>query len=110
MIRRSDEVAHLPDVAALHIAEDDAGLVIGDHAVDILGGVGPREIEDGGPGFKALTGGGGMIGFNGKEDSLLGKGLDERNEFLRLGRCINACGMGEGGFGTQVDQVGPLGP
>ena len=104
-----DEVRNFAGVGSLDVAEDDACAVIGDEAVEVGGGGGAGEIENGGARFEAGASDCEVIGFYGKEDAFLGEGFENGEEGLGLLGGIDAGGVGESGFGAEIDEVGSFG-
>jgi hypothetical protein len=104
-----DEVGNIAGVGALDVAEDDAGAVIGDEAIEVGGGSGASKVEDGGTCFEAGASDLEVVSFNGKEDTLLSEGFENGEEGTDLLGGIDAVGVGKGGFGTEVDEVGTFG-
>ena len=109
VIGGSDEVPHLANVRALHVAKDDAGGVIRDHAVNLVRRPGAGEVQDRRAGLQTGAGGGGLVRFHGKKMSLRGEGTQNRQQdpVLRLG--VHPGGVGQGGLGAEVDEVSPFG-
>ena len=109
MIGGVDEVRNFAGVGSLDVAEDDACAVIGDEAIEVGGGGGAGEIENGGARFEAGASDCEVIGFYGKEDAFLGEGFKDGEEGLGLLGGIDAGGVGESGFGAEIDEVGSFG-
>ena len=104
-----DEVGNIAGVGALDVAEDDASAVIGYEAIEVGGRSGACEVEDGGTCFEARASDFEVIGFYGKEDAFLGERFEDGEEGTDLLRGIDAGGVGESGFGAQIDEVGTFG-
>jgi hypothetical protein len=106
VVGRMNEVTHGADIFALDVTEDNAGLVIGDGTVEIIGRAGAGEVEDGGSCFEASAGNLRVIGFDGEESTLLSEGLKNRKKSGDLLCRVHTGGVIEGGFGSEIDQVG----
>jgi hypothetical protein len=105
VVGRMNEVTHGADIFALDVTEDNAGLVIGDGTVEIIGRAGAGEVEDGGSCFEASAGNLRVIGFDGDESTLLSEGLKNRKKSGDLLCWVHTGGVMEGGFGSEIDQV-----
>ena len=110
MVSRSGEISHLADIRSLHIAKDDAGAVIRHHAVEVLRRVGAGEVEYRSPSLQTGPGGRELIGFHGKKKSLRGEFPEDREESAGLALGVNAGGVGERGFGPEINQMGSFRP
>ena len=93
----------------MDVAEDDASAVIGYEAIKVGGWSGPSEVEDGGTCFEARASDLEVVSFNGKEDALLGEGFKNGEEGTDLLGRIDAGGVGKGGLGAEIDEVGTFG-
>lgn len=109
MIGGVDEVGNITGVGALDVAKNDASAVIGYEAIEFGGGGGACEVEDGGTCFEARASDLEVVSFNGKEDAFLGEGFENGEEGTDLLGGIDAVGVGKGGFGAEVDEVGTFG-
>ena len=109
MIGGVDEVGNITGVGALDVAKNDASAVIGYEAIEFGGGGGACEVEDGGTCFEARASDLEVVSFNGKEDALLGEGFENGEEGTDLLGGVDAGGVGKGGFGAEVDEVGTFG-
>jgi len=109
VVGRVDEVTHGPNILPLDIAKYDSSTVLGDRTVEVVRGFRACEVEDSGACLKATPGDFGVVGFDGDEGALLSEGLDNWKKSCDLLGWINACGMVEGGFGSEIDKVGSLG-
>ena len=105
VVGRMNEVTHGADIFALDVTEDNAGLVIGDGTVKIIGRAGAGEVEDGGSCFEASLGNLRVIGFDGDESTLLSEWLKNRKKSGDLLCWVHTGGVMEGGFGSEIDQV-----
>lgn len=47
-----------------------------------------------------------MIGLDGQQEAFLGQGFDDGEKLAGLGLGIDTGGLSQGGFGSEVDQVG----
>ncbi len=103
------EVANFADVLALDVADDDGGVVFGDEAIHFFHVGVAGEIENGGAGFEGGFGDGGLVGFDGDENAGAVEALDDGEEFRVLEVGVGDGGLGEGGFGADIDDGGALG-
>ncbi|MDB6123873.1 MAG: hypothetical protein JWQ71_2866 [Pedosphaera sp.] len=81
----------------------------GDHAEEFIAAVGAGEIQNVRTGFKAGAGDGGLIGFDGDEDVGSAEFLDDGEQAAVLIGFINTRGVGEAGFGTDINDLRTLG-
>jgi hypothetical protein len=109
MIGGVDEVGNITGVGALDVAKNDASAVIGYEAIEVGGWSGPSEVKYGGTCFEARASDLEVVSFNGKEDALLGEGFENGEEGTDLLGGVDAGGVGKGGFGAEVDEVGAFG-
>ena len=109
MIGGVDEVGNIAGIGALDVAKDDASAVIGYESIEVGGRSGACEVEDGGTCFEARASDLEMVSFNGQEDAFLGEGFENGEEGTDLLGGIDAVGVGKGGFGAEVDEVGTFG-
>ena len=93
----------------MDVAEDDASAVIGYEAIEVGGWSSPSEVEDGGTCFEARASDLEMVSFNGEEDAFLGEGFENGEEGTDLLSGIDAGGVGKGGLGAEIDEVGTFG-
>ena len=109
MIGGVDEVGNLAGIGALDVAKNDASAVIGYEAIKVGRRSGASKVEDGGTCLEARASDLEVVSFNGKEDALLSEGFENGEEGTDLLGGIDAVGVGKGGFGAEVDEVGTFG-
>ena len=90
----ADEVADCTDIGPLHVAKNDSSPVGCNHVIDLIGRTRAGEVDDGGAGFQTGAGGGGLVGFDGKEEAFGDELAQDRKEKAVLGFGIGAGGVG----------------
>ena len=85
-VRGEIEVADLANIFALHVTDDDGGIVGGHHAEEFVTAVGAGEVQDIGAGFKAGAGDGGLICLDGDQDVRGAQAFDDGQQAAVLAR------------------------
>jgi hypothetical protein len=99
---------HLADVVPFDITHDDGGSVIGREAVHCFCAGGPGKVEDVGTRGKAGARDGNFVGFDRYENVVLPQGAHDREQHAGLRAGIKPGRVREGGFGTDIHQMGSL--
>ena len=108
VIRRVDEIPHGADILPLDVTENDAGTMLGNGTVKIIGGAGAGKVEDGSSCLQTPAGDFGLIGFDGDQRTLPHEGFQDGKKSGNLPGRIHPGGVVEGRLSAEIDEVSPF--